>query len=341
VKILILGVNGFIGSHLAERILSTTDWEIRGHDMKATNLGACLSDPRFSLRQNDMRKDCDWIESQVAECDLVLPLVAVAQPKTYVEDPLFIFELDFEENLKIVRHCVKYRKRLVFPSTSEVYGMSRDAEFKEDESNLVLGPICKTRWIYSCSKQMLDRVIAAYGMQRGLRYTLFRPFNWLGPRLDDYSLASEGKSRVLTQFIYNVLNDLPIQLVGGGEQKRCFTDIDDGIGALMAILRNEGNVADSQIFNIGNPRNNHSVRELAETLVRVLSTFPSFREKALKATILDTPSSTYYGEGYEDVVYRVPSIEKARRLLGWEPRFSLEETIRKTISSMFCTENPS
>jgi nucleoside-diphosphate-sugar epimerase len=340
-KVLILGVNGFIGSHLAERILSTTDWEVQGHDLRTTNLESCLPHPRFAFRQNDMRKDGEWIEQQVSGCDVILPLVAVAQPKKYVEDPLFIFELDFEENLKIVRLCDRYGKRLVFPSTSEVYGMSQDPEFKEDESNLVLGPICKTRWIYSCSKQMLDRVIAAYGMQRGLRYTLFRPFNWLGPRLDDNTLASEGKSRVLTQFIYNMLQGLPIQLVGGGEQKRCFTDIDDGIGALMAILRNEGGVADGQIFNIGNPKNNFSIRELAEVLKQVLATFPSFREKALQATILDTPSAAYYGEGYEDVEYRVPSIEKARRLLGWEPRTSLEDTLRKTISSTVAAGTPS
>jgi nucleoside-diphosphate-sugar epimerase len=340
-KILILGVNGFIGSHLAERILHTTDWEVRGHDLRASNLDACLKHPRFTFRQNDMRKDREWIEKQISECDVILPLVAVAQPKKYVEDPLFIFELDFEENLKIVRLCSQYGKRLVFPSTSEVYGMSQDEEFREDESNLILGPICKTRWIYSCSKQMLDRVIAAYGMQRGLQYTLFRPFNWIGPRLDDSSLASEGKSRVLTQFIYNLLEGLPIQLVGGGRQKRCFTDIEDGIDALMAILKNDGNVADGQIFNIGNPRNNYSVRELAETLQKVLATFPGYREKALNACILDTPSETYYGEGYEDVEYRVPSIEKARRMLGWEPRIMLEETLRRTLSAAIGQERHS
>ncbi len=333
-KVLILGVNGFIGSHLAESILNSTGWEVRGLDVRATNLKACLKNPRFLFRENDMRQDAEWIERQVSECDVILPLVAVAQPKKYVEDPLFIFELDFEENIKIVRLCVRYGKRLVFPSTSEVYGMSRDPEFKEDESNLVLGPICKTRWIYSCSKQMLDRVIAAYGMQKGLRYTLFRPFNWIGPRLDDSALSAEGKSRVLTQFIYNMLHGLPVHLVGGGRQKRCFTDIDDGISALMSILHNENGAADGQIFNIGNPRNNFSIKELAETVKSVLAGFPEWRDKALQARILDTTSSTYYGEGYEDMEHRVPSIEKACSLLGWEPRIGLEETLRKTISSM-------
>lgn len=124
-------------------------------------------------------------------------------------------------------------------------------------------------------------------------------------------------------------------------QKRCFTDIEDGIDALMAILKNEGNVADGQIFNIGNPKNNHSIRELAETLQRILATFPGYSEKARNALILDTPSETYYGEGYEDVEFRVPSIEKARRLLGWEPRIPLEETLRKTLSAAIGQERPS
>lgn len=333
-KVFILGVNGFIGSHLTERILSTTDWEVTGIDLRSTNLGVCLAKPRFTFKQGDMRKNREWIEKQVSGCDIVLPLVAIAQPKKYVEDPLLVFELDFEENLKIVRLCARYRKRLVFPSTSEVYGMSSDREFSEEETNLVLGPIRKTRWIYSCCKQMLDRVIAAYGVQLDLQYTLFRPFNWIGPRLDDVELAAEGKSRVLTQFLYNTLQGLPIQLVEGGEQKRCFTDVDDGIDALMAILRNENGTADGQIFNIGNPKNNVSIRELAETLKRVVTGFPEFREKALKAKILTTSSDRFYGEGYEDVAFRVPSIRKASRLLGWKPRYSLEEAIRKTVASM-------
>lgn len=337
-KVFILGVNGFIGSHLTERILSTTDWEVTGIDLRSTNLGACLAKPRFTFKQGDMRKNREWIEKQVSGCDIVLPLVAIAQPKKYVEDPLLVFELDFEENLKIVRLCARYRKRLVFPSTSEVYGMSSDPEFSEEETNLVLGPIRKTRWIYSCCKQMLDRVIAAYGVQLDLQYTLFRPFNWIGPRLDDVELAADGKSRVLTQFLYNTLQGLPIQLVEGGEQKRCFTDVDDGIDALMAILRNENGTADGQIFNIGNPKNNVSIRELAETLKRVVTGFPEFREKALKAKILTTSSDRFYGEGYEDVAFRVPSIRKATRLLNWKPRYGLEEAIRKTVASMVPTQ---
>jgi nucleoside-diphosphate-sugar epimerase len=109
---------------------------------------------------------------------VVLPLAAIATPSTYVSDPLKVFKLDFEANLDIVKLAVAYKTRLIFPSTSEVYGMCTDELFDEELSHLVLGPISKQRWIYSCSKQLLDRVIYAYGIHEGLNYTIFRPFNF-------------------------------------------------------------------------------------------------------------------------------------------------------------------
>jgi len=168
-----------------------------------------------------------------------MPLVAIATPKAYVEDPIGVYNLDFEMNIQIIKQCVKYHKRVVFPSTSEVYGACADPEFKEDESYLVVGPISKERWIYSCCKQLLDRVIYGYGTRGHLEFTLFRPFNWVGPRLDSLDTAKEGSSRVVTQFIAELLLKRPINLVDGGRQKRCFTYVDDGIAALMKILENK------------------------------------------------------------------------------------------------------
>ena len=164
-KILILGVNGFIGNALTRRILTTRDWEVFGMDLYSNKLEESLDHPRFHFLEGDIAINKEWIEYHIRKCDLVLPLVAIATPMTYVKQPLRVFELDFEENLRIVRQCVKYGTRIIFPSTSEVYGMSPDAEFSEDDSTLVLGPIHKQRWIYSCSKQLLDRVIWAYGQE--------------------------------------------------------------------------------------------------------------------------------------------------------------------------------
>jgi len=235
-KILILGVNGFIGHHLTNRILDETDWSVYGMDLAFDRLDRALSNPRFHFLEGDISINKEWIEYHIKKCDVVMPLVAIATPKLYVEDPIGVFNLDFEMNLNIVKQCVKYKKRIVFPSTSEVYGDSRDPEFKEDETFLVVGPIQKERWIYACCKQLLDRVIYAYGTRGYLEFTLFRPFNWIGPRLDSLDTAKEGSSRVVTQFIAELMMKRPISLVDGGHQKRCFTYVDDGIDALMAIL---------------------------------------------------------------------------------------------------------
>ncbi len=330
-KILILGVNGFIGSSLTERILRDTDWQVFGMDMATNKLNGCLDNSRFRFVEGDITINREWIEYHVKKCDVVLPLVAIATPATYVQDPLRVFELDFEANLDIVRKCVRYKKRVVFPSTSEVYGMNSDGEFDEDASSLVLGPIQKQRWIYSCSKQLLDRVIYAYGVQHGLKFTLFRPFNWIGPKLDDILEPKEGSSRVLTQFIGNILRGADIQLVDGGSQRRSFTYIDDGIDALMHILTNANGAAEGRIFNIGNPKNDVSVRELAERLIAAVRRYPKYASLAERVKLVPVSSGEYYGRGYQDILTRVPSIRNAREHLGWQPKVDLDTALRRTL----------
>ena len=330
-KILILGVNGFIGSSLTEHILKNRDWEVYGMDMAADKIDQCLGHDRFHFVEGDITINKEWIEYHVKKCDIVLPLVAIATPATYVIDPLRVFELDFEANLDIVRKCVRYKKRVLFPSTSEVYGMSTDGEFDEETSNFILGPINKQRWIYACSKQLMDRVIHAYGMKEGLRYTLFRPFNWVGPKLDNILEPKEGSSRVLTQFIGNILRSRDIQLVDGGLQRRSFTYIDDGIDALMRIIENKDHAADSRIFNIGNPKNDISIRELAETLIELIKTYPKYARLAENVKLVTIKSGEYYGDGYQDIQTRVPSVKNAETYLGWRPTTDLKTALRKTL----------
>ncbi len=330
-KILILGVNGFIGHSLATRILADTDWNIFGMDIGDDRIRELVDPPRFKFIEGDIGINREWIEYHVKKCDAVMPLVAVATPKTYVDDPLRVFELDFEENLRIVRQAVKYKKRVIFPSTSEIYGMCTDEAFSEETSPLVLGPIKKQRWIYACAKQLLDRVIYAYGQKEGLQFTLFRPFNWLGPNLDDINTPKEGSSRVVTQFLGHLLRGEPIRLVDGGNQRRCFTYIDDGIDALMKIIENKDGCAEGRIFNIGNPRNDCSIRELAHRMIDALSKFPSYNDVKERAKIEEVSSDDYYGSGYQDIQTRVPDLTNARAYLGWEPKVDLEEALRRTI----------
>jgi nucleoside-diphosphate-sugar epimerase len=328
-RVLILGVNGFIGHHLSKRILATTDWEVYGMDMQCDRVAAFAGERRFHFFEGDITINKEWIEYHVRKCDTVLPLVAIATPAVYVKDPLRVFELDFEANLPIVRGCVHHRKRLVFPSTSEVYGMSGDRQFDPDSSPLVYGPIRKQRWIYACAKQLMDRVIWAYGEKAGLDFTLFRPFNWIGAGLDSLSTAKEGSSRVVTQFLGHIARGEPIQLVNGGAQKRAFTHIDDGIDALMRVIANPGGVASRKIYNIGNPRNNVSVRQLAEMMLALALEFPEYRNAARKVRIKRTTAERYYGQGYQDMLNRVPMIRNTQRDLRWKPRVGMREALRQ------------
>ncbi|MHC4214281.1 MAG: bifunctional UDP-4-keto-pentose/UDP-xylose synthase, partial [Planctomycetota bacterium] len=239
---------------------------------------------------------------------------------------LRVFEIDFEENLKVVRWVHKYKKRLIFPSTSEVYGMCTDDSFSEKTSNFIYGPINKPRWIYACSKQLMDRIIFAYGRDYGLRYTCFRPFNWIGPRLDTLEAARHGNSRVLAQFLANLYDKTPIQLVEGGQQKRCFTDIKDGLDALMCILVRE-EASNHRIFNIGNPNNVMTIVELAKT-VRAL--YEEVGGPQPEPVIVE--ENDYYGDGFQDIAHRVPDIDLARTLLDWNPSVTIEESLRTVIN---------
>ncbi|ARB30114.1 bifunctional UDP-4-amino-4-deoxy-L-arabinose formyltransferase/UDP-glucuronic acid oxidase ArnA [Pseudomonas tolaasii] len=329
-RVLILGVNGFIGNHLSERLLRDDRYEIYGLDIGSDAIERLRSHPNFHYVEGDISIHTEWIEYHIKKCDVVLPLVAIATPIEYTRNPLRVFELDFEENLKLVRYCVKYNKRVIFPSTSEVYGMCQDQYFDEDTSNLVVGPVNKQRWIYSVSKQLLDRVIWAYG-DKGLKFTLFRPFNWMGPRLDRLDSARIGSSRAITQLILNLVEGTPIRLFDGGEQKRCFTDIADGIEALARIIDNENGVCDGQIVNIGNPENEASIRQLGEELLRQFEAHPLRGNFPPFAGFRDVESKAFYGTGYQDVAHRKPSIENAKRLLNWEPTVEMSETIGNTL----------
>lgn len=330
-NVLILGANGFIGNHLSEKLLANGNYEVHAMDLSSSTSGHLLEHPNFHFQEGDISIMREWIEYHVRKCDIILPLVAIATPIEYVRNPLRVFELDFEENLRIVRYCVKYGKRLIFPSTSEVYGMCQDLEFNEQESNLVLGPIHKQRWIYSCSKQMLDRVIWAYGATRGLQFTLFRPFNWVGPKLDSLESARVGSSRVITQFILNLVEGTPIQLVDGGEQKRCFTDVKDGIECLFRIIENKDNRCDGQIFNIGNPDNEFSMKQLSEMLQKKFTAHPLRSQFPPDSGIQNIDARAFYGAGYQDVQHRRPSIHQARNLLKWNPEISFEQSVSETL----------
>jgi nucleoside-diphosphate-sugar epimerase len=174
----------------------------------------------------------------------------------------------------------------------------------------------------------MDRVIWGYGME-GLNFTLFRPFNWIGAGLDSIHTPKEGSSRVVTQFFGHIVRGENISLVDGGAQKRAFTDIDDGIDALMKIIENKNGAATGKIYNIGNPVNNFSIRELANMMLELAPKYPEYAEGAAKVQIVETTSGAYYGAGYQDVQNRVPKITNTCEELDWKPTTTMADALTK------------
>lgn len=330
-KILIFGANGFIGQHLVRRILEETDWQVIANDLADTSLRAYHARPRFEFHKGNIFNTA-LTRKLVARADVVIPLAGIATPKTYILNPLRVFEVDFEANLAIVRLCVKYKKRVIWPSTSEVYGMSTDREFHPEESNLVMGPINKMRWIYAAGKQLVDRVIFAYGRDEGLEFTIFRPFNWIGYGQDNIR-DTKGNSRLITQFLGHILRGENLNLVDGGTNRRSFTHIDDCVNALVKIIENKKGIASGKIYNIGNPKNNHSIRDIALAMLALAPSYPHFRARVQDVRIVDIPAKKHYGEGYQDMINRTPYIKNTERDLDWKPKVGLREALKRTYAA--------
>lgn len=344
-NILILGGGGFIGSHLANR-LAQANHTVTIVDTHEDKLSDSPADMQLTFRKADIREMDAELQRLIRRADAVVDLIAYANPGVYVQQPLDVFRLNFEENLRIAETCVKERRRLVQFSSCEVHGKSvaallgpelanpddpRYALFNEDTSPFILGPVNKHRWIYACAKQLLERVLHGYGLDGSLNYSIVRPFNFIGPRIDYLPNEDSGLPRVFSCFMGALLRGEPLKLVDGGRHRRCYVYIDDAVEALARIVENSDGVCDRQIFNIGNPANETSIRDLA-ALMRDI-----FREKrpdkgGPESEIIEIPARDFYGEGYDDSDRRIPDISKARRLLHWEPKTGLREALELTMA---------
>jgi UDP-apiose/xylose synthase len=343
--VLVLGGGGFIGSHLTRRLLDE-GYQVVAVDLyKDYKVQDFADHPELIFHVQDIR-DRSWrMEELVQAADLVIDLVAYANPGLYIQMPLEVFRLNFTENLRIAECCVANRKRLVQYSTCEVYGRTaasiegieltdpedaRHATFSEDSSEFILGPVNKHRWIYACAKQLLERVLHAYGLEKGFNYSIIRPFNFIGPNIDFLLAEREGVPRVFSFFMGALMNGTRMELVNGGWQRRSYTYIDDAIDCTMRIVENPGGVCDRQIFNIGNPANEVTIRELAETMLDIyVEQFARPGDRLPE--IVEVPGEAFYGEGYDDSDRRIPDITKARTLLGWEPQWALRPMLEATM----------
>lgn len=343
-KILSLGAAGFIGSHLTDRLLKEGH-TVTAVDLEIDKVSDFLHHPRLKFLQLDIRSPGWDLDKMVQDADLVIDLIAYANPGLYLRIPLEVFRLNFTENLKIAEACVRHGKRLIQYSTCEVYGRSAatlphanvadpedpiHATYSEDSSEYILGPVVKHRWIYSSAKQLLERVLHAYGIEQGFNYTIIRPFNFIGPKIDFLPHEKEGIPRVFSFFMDALLNGTPMKLVNGGSQRRCYTYIDDAVECSYRIVQNPGGVCDRQIFNIGSPLNEISIRQMAQTMSEIYS--QQFRDPSVPLPeIVSVPGEEFYGVGYDDSDRRIPDITKARTLLKWEPTWSVRDILETTM----------
>ncbi len=343
-RILNLGAGGFIGSHLTQLLLDRGH-NVVGVDTHKDKLAEFLDRDSFTFLEQDIRDPQYNLSASVGGADLVIDLIAHANPGIYVRRPLDVFYLNFNENLRITQECVRHKKRLIQFSSCEVYGKTAAAAFpdaiidpedpalatfSEETTNFTLGPIGKHRWIYACAKQLLERVIHAYGISGQLQYTIIRPFNFIGPKIDYLPSGGGEVPRVFSYFMEALLLGTRMVLVDGGTHRRCYTYIDDAIECIDRIVENPDGVCDGQIFNIGSPHNEISIRALAETMLQIYQ--KEFKIPGVPLPeIVEVAGEEFYGSGYEDSDRRIPDITKARTLLKWGPTTGITELLTRTM----------
>lgn len=344
-KIGILGCSGFIGSHLIDRLLECGKYEVIGIDIVSEKIEHILKHPLFTFDKISVY-DSEKIGKWVGKCDTVISLAALCNPAQYNTIPLDVIDINFTKPLEVVYRCEAAGKRLIHFSTSEVYGKTIQGIVKdelknpdnlshyilsEDSTPLIMGSISAQRWSYASAKQLLERVIYAYGDEKNLKYTIIRPFNFIGPRMDYIpGIDGEGIPRVLACFMDALLFDKPLKLVDGGKNRRTFTAINDAIEAVIKIIE-QPEAAKNQIFNIGNPDNEVNIAELADMMITLYKKL--YPERRKNYEIIAVSSDKFYGKGYEDCDRRVPDISKAQKLLGWQPKIDLEAALKYTMIS--------
>jgi UDP-apiose/xylose synthase len=339
-KIAILGCGGFIGSHLIEAILAKSNFECIGIDTDNAKLSNIKESSRFKFIQGDIYS-LDETSKVIDWSDIVISLAAICNPAYYNTEPVRVIESNYDKPVRIVRECSKKKKWLIHFSTSEVYGKTeaalncdtggRDIVLSEESSHLILGAVSKQRWSYACAKQLLERMIYAHGFEEGLDYTIIRPFNFIGQRMDFIpGIDGEGIPRVIACFMEALIKNQPLKIVDGGRNKRVFTDIEDAVDAVLKII-SQPQAACRKILNIGNPSNELSIRELA---VKMMELYPAVSGKRIGSAsrLLDVTAEEFYGAGYDDSDRRIPDITTMQKLFAWNPKYNTDDTLKRTMT---------
>ena len=310
-KVLITGGGGFVGSHLADAFIA------RGDEVSILDTGSVakvrhlMGKPGFHYIRDSVFNN-EIVEGLIARADLVYHLAAVVGVEYYVGDPYEVLNVNVNGTQNVLKLAFKHGKKVVFGSTSEVYGRNPKVPWLEDDDR-VLGSTRIDRWCYSTSKAVGEHFCFAYH-HMGLPVTITRYFNIYGPRLDKLDVG-----RIITIFMGQVLRNEPVTVIGDGKQTRCFTYVDDAIKATVAagIAPN----TDGDVFNIGTAVET-SILELAQTMIDIAGS---------SSTIKFVTQESVYGSSYEDIPRRVPDNGKMQKVLGVTAETPLAEGLRRTI----------
>lgn len=314
-NVFITGGAGFIGSHLAEHLLELGH---RVHIMDDLSTGSIQNidhlkpNPGFSYTLESIFNEA-LLREAVDRADVIYHLAAAVGVQLIVDRPVHTIETNVKGTELVLKYCALKQKRSFIASTSEVYGKNPAVPFTED-SDLLLGPTYRHRWAYACSKAIDEFAALAYHREKQLPATVIRFFNTVGPR------QTGRYGMVIPRFVQKALAGEPIPVYGDGEQTRCFTDVSDVVWVLAELLKYPESAG--QIYNIGNPEE-VSINELAKRIVHNVGSSSQIKHISYDEAL---------GEGFEDMLRRVPCIDKVSKLTGYQPRVLLDEILGRVIA---------
>lgn len=316
-KFLITGGAGFIGGHLCAKLLRAGHEVTVADDFSTGSRDNLPQDGghRLEVAELDVTRDPAAVDALVRKADVVFHLAAAVGVELVVNDPVRTIRTNIDGSANVIKAAAGHDKRLIIASTSEVYGKSEREKFAETD-DLLIGSPEHSRWSYACSKLLDEFYLMAYHQTTGLRGTVVRFFNTVGPR-------QTGKyGMVVPRFVGRALRGEPLQLYGDGGQSRCFCHVDDVIRALLLLLADDRSVGG--IYNIGSSRL-VTIRELAELVIA---------RTGSRSAIEVIPYETAYARGFEDMRRRMPDTTKINKLTGWKPERTLEDIIDDVAAAM-------
>ncbi len=313
-KVLITGGAGFIGSHLAERLHARGETVIVIDDLSTgslENIASLHGQERFQFVRDSVR-NAVTMTSLVDRCDLLFHLAAAVGVRLIAENPVQTIETNIHGSEVVLELANKFARRTLIASTSEVYGKSTKVPFGEDDDS-TFGSTRFSRWCYACSKMVDEFLALAYHEQFGLETVVTRLFNTIGPR------QTGQYGMVVPRFVRRALAGEPLEICGDGQQSRCFSNVADTVDGLIALA--ECDQAIGQIINLGTTES-ISIEDLARKVVAMTGSKSELRRVSYE---------DFYGRPFDDMLIRQPDLSKAERLIGYKPKYTLEQTLQQII----------